>query len=363
MADYPFVIFAAGNLNNPQNPGVLPAEDGTFLSDLVIGDTVTWTGGAESAEITIVDNADAVFDEADSNQTLRDAVTFDGVSYSAGQVVTPTYTINFSGSDGNSYTMTSFNFSPNTNNEVPDAVFWEGAIPPSGTVLTVVSEVNPTQGTARDYTTFATCFCRGTLIETAHGPMPVEALSRGLALPTENGTLQPIEAVLHRHIPANELAAAPNLLPVRISAGALGNGLPTRDLWVSRQHRMLVSSPICQRMFGGPKVLVAAVRLTDLPGVYVDDSVTTVEYFHILMPQHEVIFAENTATESLYLGHGTLGTLSQAARDEITQIFPDLVHAAAPPPSAFPIPPGRLQKKLVARHAKNRKPISAPSRV
>lgn len=150
MADHDVAIFAAGNIANPQNPGFLPAEDNTYLSDLTTGDQITWLGGGESTVVTIVDNVDSVFDEADSNQTLRDPVIFDGASYGAGQVVTPTYTINFSGSDGQSYVMSSFNFSPNTNNEIPDAVFWEGRNPPPGTVLTVLSEVNPTRSSARD---------------------------------------------------------------------------------------------------------------------------------------------------------------------------------------------------------------------
>ena len=49
--------------------------------------------------------------------------------------------------------------------------------------------------------------------------------------------------------------------------GALGNGLPRRDLLVSRQHRMLVRSSIAGRMFGDKEVLVAAHHLTALPGV------------------------------------------------------------------------------------------------
>ncbi|MEO0391434.1 MAG: Hint domain-containing protein, partial [Pseudomonadota bacterium] len=214
MADFSFLIFAADNLINPQNPGFLPAEDSSFRSDLVNGDQITWTGGGESAFITVTDNTSTTFDEAQSNQRLTNPVTFDGVSYSANQVVTPTYTIVFSGSDGNTYTLTSFNFSGNTNNEIPDAVFWEGSIPPSGTVLTVTSEINPTGSTARDYNDFVACFCAGTLIETVAGPTPVEHLTSGDLILTQRGDAEAVQVVCHRHIGPSELAASPKLRPV-----------------------------------------------------------------------------------------------------------------------------------------------------
>ena len=95
------------------------------------------------------------------------------------------------------------------------------------------------------------------------------------------------------------------LWPVRICVGALGNGLPERDLLVSRQHRMLVSSRIALRMFGQADVLIPAIRLTALPGIAIDTNVTEVEYFHILLANHEVVFAEGAATESLYTGKGS----------------------------------------------------------
>ena len=53
-------------------------------------------------------------------------------------------------------------------------------------------------------------------------------------------------------------AINPKLKPIQITAGSLGRGLPTNDLIVSQQHRMLVHSSIAKRMFGKNEVLIAA---------------------------------------------------------------------------------------------------------
>lgn len=357
MPEYSFVIFAADNLTNPNNPGSLPAEDATYMSDLDIGDQITWNGGGQNAYVTVVDPTGTTFDEAQSNQTLKDPVTFNGTSYSTGQVVTPTYTIVFSGSDGLTYTMTSFNFSPNTNNEEPDAVFWEGEIPPAGTVLTVTAELNPTASTSRPFADFAVCFAQGTLIETRDGPKPVETLTTQDWVATQRGSFEKVHLVCSRLVTAEDLARSPNLRPIVITQAALGRGMPTQDLRVSRQHRLSVSSPICDRMFGQKEVLVAAFQLTQLPGIYVDEDVHDLRYYHILLNQHEVIFANGAPAESLYLGENALYALTAEARAEVLTLFPDLIDADLPPEPAQLIPSGARQKQLITRHMKNAKAL------
>lgn len=321
LPDFTVAIFAANNFSNPQNPGFLPSEDAAYMSDLVNGDQMTWLGGGESALITITDPVDSTFNEAQSNQTLQSGVTFDGITYSAGQVVTPTYVIIFSGSDGNTYTLTSFNFSGNTNNEIPDGAFWEGSMPPAGTVLTVTNEINPAFGTSRDYNDFVTCFCTGTLIETLSGPKPIEALKLTDHIRCENGEYTKVRMIPNRHVSANELSKNPKLRPVKITAGALGCGLPIHDTWVSRQHRMYVSSPICKRMFGTDVALVAAIKLTELPGIYIDEEIEEVTYWQLVLSQHEVIFANSAPSESFLLGENAFKALTPEARQEISSIF------------------------------------------
>ncbi|WP_370250973.1 Hint domain-containing protein [Nioella sp.] len=199
------------------------------------------------------------------------------------------------------------------------------------------------------------CLTKGTRVQTSNGQVKVEDLEPGMRLLTVDGGYAPLRMILRKAIPRAEFLKNENLAPVRIKAGALGLGLPKADLLVSRQHRMLVSSPIVKRMFGETDVLIAAIRLTELPGVYVDTSVADVEYFHLLMDQHRVIFAEGAPTESLFLGEHILSALPSETIGEIRLLFPEIAQLEHGPEPACLIPNGKMQKQLLARHVKNNK--------
>lgn len=203
------------------------------------------------------------------------------------------------------------------------------------------------------------CFVSGTLVEVAGGMKPVETLSEGDEVTGYGGETLTLKKTLRRRFDARALATMPKLRPVRIMAGALGGGLPRRDLLVSRQHRMLIRSKIAERMFGETEVLIPAIKLTALPGIYIDESVDALEYVHLLFDQHEVIYAEGAPTESLFTGPEALKSVSPEAREEILTIFPEAAALDyAPDPARF-IPPGKRQKQLIARHLKNRQPLLA----
>ncbi len=215
---------------------------------------------------------------------------------------------------------------------------FDAAGAPVGTVIFLINVINAN----------AACFTRGTLIETEHGPKPVEDLHRGDLVVTQDHGLQPIRWIGKRTVTAADLAQYPKLTPVRITAGALQEGLPRRDLLVSRQHRMVVSPQAAKPDCRDGDVLVSAIKLTGLPGVFVDETVDEVEYFHMLFDRHQVIFAEGAPTESLFPGAQALRAVSLEARAELFQLFPELIDAGYTPDSARPIPTGRVQKELIA---------------
>ncbi|AUM75662.1 hemolysin [Paracoccus jeotgali] len=197
----------------------------------------------------------------------------------------------------------------------------------------------------------APCFTPGTMIATDQGEVAVEDLVAGDRVWTRDRGYQPISWIGSRRLNAAALDVSPNLRPIRIAAGALGNGTPERDLVVSPQHRILIRSAIAGRMFGADEVLVGAKHLVGLPGITVARDMAQVEYIHFLLDGHAIVRSNGAETESLYLGPEALKGIPDAARAEIRQLFPELI-ASAPEPARH-LPRGRLARKLAERHAAN----------
>ena len=207
------------------------------------------------------------------------------------------------------------------------------------------------------YSEVVICFCRGTMINTAQGEKAVEDLKPGDMVLTMDNGYQPLRLNLSRKVDAKTLANNSKLLPVTISAGALGNNIPEHDLQISRQHRMLISSAISERMFNAREVLVAAVNLTELPGVYFDINATEVEYFHLVFDDHQIVFANGAPSESFYPGEEGLKALTPQAYEELTTLFSQEQLNSVRSKVARPIPDSKKQKKLIDRHFKNTKPV------
>ncbi|PTE14060.1 Hint domain-containing protein [Pseudogemmobacter blasticus] len=201
------------------------------------------------------------------------------------------------------------------------------------------------------------CFCRGTLIETEHGPVAIESLRPGDLVRTRDNGLQPVRWIGSTLVSAASLAANPKLRPIRIDRGALGADMPSTPLMVSPQHRVVISSQIAQRMFGTDEVLVAAKSLLGAAGIEVAEDVPEAEYFHMLFDRHEIVCSNGAVTESLYTGPEALRCIDPDALEEIMALFPELRLAVETPAAARPMPAGRQARRLVARHVENRKPL------
>ncbi|WCR05136.1 Hint domain-containing protein [Paracoccus saliphilus] len=198
------------------------------------------------------------------------------------------------------------------------------------------------------------CFTANTLIETSEGNKPVEELQPGDMIATMDDGYQPIRWIGSTKRDAIDLARNPKLRPIRISAGALGNGLPKQDLMVSRQHRVLVRSKIAQRIFGTDEILIPAIKLVGMNGIGIAEDIEDVTYFHILFDRHQVIFSEDAPTESLFTGPEALKSMSPAAAQEIRTLFPEITEPDFIAEPIRPIPgKGIMMKQLVERHRKN----------
>lgn len=231
-------------------------------------------------------------------------------------------------------------------------IFPNGDLPVvSGSLVATIS----TQEAGFNFTTNApVCFARGTMLQTDTGPRPIEELKAGDMVQTKDRGLQPISWIGSRAISARQLQASPHLRPICIAKGALGDGVPSADLVVSPQHRVLVRSKIAQKMFGTQEVLVAAKQLLQVNGVDIMDvSDAGVEYYHVLFAQHEIVLSNGAETESLYTGAEALKTISKSARAEIFNLFPELQDADYQAIGARALVSGRKGRALATRHAKH----------
>jgi len=140
--------------------------------------------------------------------------------------------------------------------------------------------------------TEVTCYVAGTRILTETGEMPVEAIKIGDRLPTLHGGLRAVKWIGRRSYDGRFIARNKRALPVCIKAGALRDGVPKRDLWVSPGHAIYLDG-----------ALVHAGRLVNGVSIIQPMQVDRVDYYHIEMETHEVIFAEGCAAETFLDEH------------------------------------------------------------
>lgn len=298
-------------ISNGKTLDGLTQGDGSHL----VGETITLLSNGWQ-EVQIADD-DPNFADNDLNQTLAGAETIDGTLYAAGTVVEGEYRLVLKDPAGTVYEVVGFNLrTTNPSYGTIEGLAFlgpPGAWPPVGTPLTVVSAhegPGNSGSTATGYQDYVTppCFTPGTLIDTPTGPRPVETLRPGDLVRTLDRGARPLRLVLETALAPARLAADPGARPLRIPAGALGAGLPARDLVVSPQHRMLMSGSRCELMFGEAEVLVAARHLPCAaplgPGAWL--AAGGVRYLHLLFDRHEIIFAEGAPTESFLPGDTVL---------------------------------------------------------
>jgi hypothetical protein len=166
------------------------------------------------------------------------------------------------------------------------------------------------------------CFTPGTQITTERGDCPVEQLAVGDRVITRDNGIQVVRWVGRTQLFLHDFQAEPHLLPVFISKGAFGKGLPERDMRLSPNHRVLVASGRTSLRFSEPEVLVAAKHLTS-QGVHVVQSSGTT-YLHFMCDRHEIVLADGVWTESFQPDDQSLKGLGNAQRLEIHELFPDL---------------------------------------
>ena len=166
----------------------------------------------------------------------------------------------------------------------------------SGTPLVTVS-----QDAHGDTLVSMACYTPGTAILTPSGERAAGDLRIGDVVTALDGSAKPIVWIGRRSYGGRFLARQPHLLPVRIQAGALGGGLPRRDLLVSPCHAMFLDG-----------LLVPASSLVNGATICQDTRADRVDYVHIELAKHDVIFAEGAPSET-FLDDGSRNAFHNAS--------------------------------------------------
>lgn len=213
-----------------------------------------------------------------------------------------------------------------TGEHSPPLLMFLNAVPPRDRDLWVVhtSLANPVSQIHAEHQGAVICFTPGTRILTPKGVLRIEDLREGNLVQTKDNGAQPIRWMGQRRMSGARLFAMPKLRPIRIRAGVFGMDEPDEDLLVSPEHRMLIKGPVARDLFNAPEVLAAARDLVDHERVSVDLSVREVTYVHMLLPQHEIVFANGVESESFHPANAALSTLDATDRARLSRMLPSV---------------------------------------
>jgi Hint domain len=127
--------------------------------------------------------------------------------------------------------------------------------------------------------------------------------------------------------------------PVKVAAGAFGENLPARDLWLSPGHAVCVTVM--------DEVFIPVYELTN-GATIAPVAVEEITYWHVELESHDVLLSERLATES-YINTGNRAWFEQAS-GHLVAIDPPRTHAdfARPFVNSDPVIEA-VSQRLVAR--------------
>ncbi|MGI8853622.1 MAG: Hint domain-containing protein [Methyloceanibacter sp.] len=134
------------------------------------------------------------------------------------------------------------------------------------------------------------CFLSGTRIATPDGDVAVEKLRIGDLVTCVSGSPTQIKFIgRSRHTRAASEAWRPGLTPVKVSRFALDGRTPHADLYLSRGHSVYLDGLLVpvQNLVNGLSIIENCCA-----------DALTLEYYHIDLENHAVVFAEGAPAET-----------------------------------------------------------------
>ncbi len=296
---------AAGNdslIAGPGNDTLLGGADSNLIVAAGGADSILGGGGADSVVAGEGDDRIGVNGLALGRMTLDGGAGSDTLDLRAGAWVV--------GAEGG---FTTYSFDDGSGG-APDSVVW----------TTGIEQV--------------ICFYPGTLIATPDGPRAVETLAIGDRVLTHEGAAAPVRW-MGRQTVSTRFGDPMRVLPIRIMAGALGEGLPLRDLLVSPDHAVLVGGVLVQ---AGALVNDATIlRQRAVPERFT--------YHHVELATHALILAEGVPAET-FVDNVDRGAFDNWAEHEaLYGHLPSIAEMRRPRAKARRQVPARILAMLDAR--------------
>ena len=142
----------------------------------------------------------------------------------------------------------------------------------------------------------AHCFLRGTLIRTATGEREISTLAIGELVVTYSGQEEPIRWIGRRSLrrDASQRWSA-DVAPIKVARAAFADGVPHRDLYLSPWHAVYLDG-----------LLVTIGSLVNTSNIVRCDAndLQTLDYFHIELAHHDIVFAEGAPSETFSSSSG-----------------------------------------------------------
>ena len=131
------------------------------------------------------------------------------------------------------------------------------------------------------------CFLAGTHIAMAEGERLVEDLAIGDLVLTASGAVRPVRWIGRQSV-MRMFADPLRSYPVCITAGALDENVPSRDLFLSPDHALMIDGVLVQ----------AGALVNGVSIIRVERPEERFTYFHIELEDHALVLAEGTPAET-----------------------------------------------------------------
>lgn len=143
------------------------------------------------------------------------------------------------------------------------------------------------------------CFCSYTQIRTISGDVSVQDLNIGDIVITSTGEEKPIKWIGRKNIRLKGNVLDKKVTPVRIKRHALGDNLPTRDLFVSPAHGIAFDVKTRDIFFQEKykRVMVRAGDLINETTIF-QDPMHAFTYWHIELSEHALLIANGALAVS-----------------------------------------------------------------